>query len=88
MARDPLRTKLCEMLGIELDEYGFCRTEKFEPVDTTRAGVYVAGAFSMPKEITESIIDASGAVAQAMQLLSGTQRSLVDPNGHVERDVS
>jgi heterodisulfide reductase subunit A len=79
---------LAEMLGIELDEYGFCRTEKFEPVDTTRAGVYVAGAFSMPKEITESIIDASGAVAQAIQLLSGTQSSPVDVDGDVERDVS
>jgi heterodisulfide reductase subunit A len=81
--------KLAEILDIELNEYGFCRTEKFEPVDTTRPGVYVAGAFGMPKEITESIIDASGAVAQAIQLLSGTQHSLVEKTIYpIERDVS
>ena len=81
--------QLAEMLDIELNEYGFCRTQKFEPVDTTRPGVYVAGAFGMPKEITESIIDASGAVAQAIQLLSGTQHSLDEPVTYpIERDVS
>ena len=81
--------RLAEILDIELNEYGFCRTEKFEPVDTTRPGIYVAGAFAMPKEITESIIDASGAVAQAIQLLSGTQHEMdtvtVLP---IERDVT
>ncbi len=81
--------RLAEILGIELNEYGFCKTEKFEPVDTTRPGVYVAGAFAMPKEITESIIDASGAAAQAIELLSGTQHSLVEkPVYLIERDVS
>ncbi len=81
--------QLAAMLDIELNEYGFCKTEKFEPVDTTRPGVYVAGAFGMPKEITESIIDASGAVAQAIELLSGTQHSLDEGRTYpIERDVS
>jgi heterodisulfide reductase subunit A len=81
--------RLADMLDIELNEYGFCKTDKFEPVDTTRPGVYVAGAFAMPKEITESVIDASGAVAQAIQLLSGTQHSLDDAVTYpIERDVS
>lgn len=86
----PAQSKqLAEMLDIELNEYGFCKTEKFEPVDTTRPGVYVAGAFGMPKEITETIIDASGAVAQAIELLSGTQHSLVEkPVYPIERDIS
>ncbi|MBN1639680.1 MAG: CoB--CoM heterodisulfide reductase iron-sulfur subunit A family protein [Anaerolineae bacterium] len=86
----PAQSKqLAQMLDIELNEYGFCRTEKFEPVDTTRPGVYVAGAFAMPKEITESIIDASGAVAQAIQLLSGTQHQLdVAQLPPMERDVA
>lgn len=86
----PVQSKhLAEMLDIELNEYGFCKTEKYEPVDTTRPGIYVAGAFAMPKEITESIIDASGAVAQAIQLLSGTQHSMDEPVIlPIERDVS
>jgi heterodisulfide reductase subunit A len=81
--------QLARILDIDLNEYGFCRTEKFEPVDTTRPGIYVAGAFGMPKEITESVIDASGAVARAIELLSGTQHSLGKPVTYpVERDVS
>ena len=59
-----------QMLDLELNEYGFCRTDKFTPLATTHSGVYVCGAFSTPKEISETIIDASGAAAEVMQLLN------------------
>jgi len=59
-----------EMLDLELNEYGFCKTEKFTPLLTTHSGVYVCGAFSSPKEISETIIDASGAAAEVMRLLN------------------
>ncbi|GAB4472393.1 MAG: hypothetical protein Kow00124_10380 [Anaerolineae bacterium] len=61
---------LAALLGIELNEYGFCRTDKFTPLQTTRPGVFVCGAFSSPKEISETIIDASGAAAEVMRLLN------------------
>jgi heterodisulfide reductase subunit A len=61
---------LAQVLDIELNEYGFCQTDKFTPLQTTRPGVYVCGAFSSPKEIAETIIDASGAAAEAMRLLN------------------
>ncbi len=67
---------LAKALGIRLNEYGFCLTDKFEPLDTSRSGIFVAGAFSTPKEIPETIIDASGAAARAMRLLSGRVRPL------------
>src|SRR3989304_2242612 len=50
-------------LGIELNEYGFCQTDKFSPLASSRPGVFVCGAFASPKEIAETILDASGAVA-------------------------
>ena len=62
--------ELAEMLDIELNRYGFCETEKFTPLQTTRPGVFVCGAFSSPKEIVETIIDASGAAAEVMRLLN------------------
>jgi heterodisulfide reductase subunit A len=81
--------QLAEMLDIELNEYGFCGTSKFAPLNTSRPGIYVAGAFAKPKEISESIIDASGAVAQAMQFLSGMQHSPDQPTESFDlRDVS
>ncbi len=62
--------ELARILGIQLNKYGFCQTDKFTPLQTTRPGVFVCGAFSSPKEIVETIIDASGAAAEVMRLLN------------------
>lgn len=61
---------VAKRLGIALNAYGFCETDKFSPLETNRPGVYVCGAFQSPKEIAESIMDASGAAAEVMRLLS------------------
>ena len=62
--------ELAKTLAIELNGHGFCKTDKFTPLQTTRPGVFVCGAFSTPKEIVETIIDASGAAAEVMRLLN------------------
>ena len=67
----PKAVALAEDMQIELNGYGFCSTDKFEPLDTSRPGVFVAGAFATPKEIAETVMDASGAAARCMALLSG-----------------
>jgi len=61
---------LAKQLNIELNEQGFCETDKFTPLQTSRPGVFVCGAFSSPKEISETILDASGAAAEVMRLLN------------------
>ena len=63
-------TTVAKRLGIHLNAYGFCETDTFAPLQTNRPGVFVCGAFQSPKEIAESIIDASGAATEAMRLLS------------------
>jgi heterodisulfide reductase subunit A len=85
----PKAVALAEDMQIELNEYGFCKTDKFEPVDTSRPGVFVAGAFATPKEIAETIMDASGAAARCMALLSGKSGTeFTKPEYPPERDVS
>jgi len=59
-----------QMLDLGLNQYGFCETDKFTPLQTGHSGVFVAGAFSSPKEIVETIIDASGAAAEVMRLMN------------------
>ncbi|HIP73258.1 MAG TPA: CoB--CoM heterodisulfide reductase iron-sulfur subunit A family protein [Anaerolineae bacterium] len=59
-----------KMLDLNLNEYGFCETHKFTPLQTTHSGVFVCGGFSSPKEISETILDASGAAAEVMRLLN------------------
>lgn len=61
---------LSQILDIELNEYGFCQTDKFTPLQTSNPGIFVCGAFSSPKEIAETILDASGAAAEVMRLLN------------------
>jgi heterodisulfide reductase subunit A len=68
--RPPKRAlEIADTLGIELNEYGFCETNKFNPLSTSRPGVFVCGAFASPKEIAETLIDASGAATQAIRLM-------------------
>ncbi len=55
--------------GIELDSYGFCKTDPVNPMQTTRPGVFVSGAFQGPIDIPESVMSASGAGAQCGALL-------------------
>jgi heterodisulfide reductase subunit A len=89
---------LADLLGIELNPYGFCATDKFAPLETSRPGIYVCGTFSSPKEIAETILDSAGAAGDVMRLLSSELGSqpytreypfLWKPDGLVpERDIS
>ncbi len=76
-------------LGIQLDEYGFCHTAYFNPLETTRPGIYAVGPFREPKDIPESVVDASGAAARAAGLLAPARHSLTTtPEYPPERDVT
>jgi heterodisulfide reductase subunit A len=63
--------EIARTLGINLNPYGFCETDKFSPLATSRQGVFVCGAFASPKEIAETILDGAGAAAEAMSMLRG-----------------
>jgi len=59
--------ELADLLGIELDAYGFVLTDPFSPADTTRPGVFVCGYCRGPADILESVAQASGAAARAAE---------------------
>jgi len=60
---------LAEILGIELDEFGFYKTDVSNPMDTTRPGIFTCGCAHSPMDIPESVAQASGAAARAAQIL-------------------
>ncbi len=60
---------LAKVSGIELNPYDFCQTDLFSPLETSRKGVYVAGAFQGPKDIPESVTQAIGSAASAAEIL-------------------
>jgi heterodisulfide reductase subunit A len=69
--------EISEKFGIELNEYNFCKTDTFTPVESTREGVYVAGPFTEPKDIPETIMQASGASAKVLSLLKDERGTLI-----------
>jgi heterodisulfide reductase subunit A2 len=72
---EPVR-RLGERLGVELDEYGFCHVAQFNPLETSRPGIYAVGPFREPKDIPESVVEASGAAAAAAAGLAPARFSL------------
>ena len=66
---------LADRLGIKLTEGQFCKTDSFSPVVTSREGIYVSGAFQGPKDIPQSVIEASSAAVEAGALLSSVRNT-------------
>ena len=61
--------ELAALFGLELDEYGFFRSADplYAPVDTNRPRIYICGCCEGPKDIPDSIAQASAASARAME---------------------
>ncbi|MDP2726499.1 MAG: FAD-dependent oxidoreductase, partial [Dehalococcoidia bacterium] len=69
MEPDPSGQALARSLGIDLDSRGFCATQPFSPLDTNRPGVFVCGTATEPKDIPDTVVQASGAAARALRLI-------------------
>jgi len=80
---------LADKFGIELNSHGFCKTNPVNPIETSRPGIFVSGAFQGPMDIPESVIAASGAEALCNQLLARRRGKLARERVYpLERDVS
>ncbi|MFO8010981.1 MAG: NAD(P)-binding protein [Dehalococcoidia bacterium] len=69
--------KLAQIMGIETDRFGFCKTDEFNPNRTSKAGVYVAGAFDAPMDIPESVMNGSSAAYLASAGIKEARGTLV-----------
>jgi len=65
--------ELAETLGLSLTEGHFCATLPFTPVNTSRDGIYVCGVFQGPKDIPQSVTEASAAACAAALDLSNAR---------------
>jgi len=75
--KPPKRVKeLAANLGIKLNGYDFCATSTFSPLETSKPGIFVCGAFAAPKDIPESVAQASGAAAKAASLIASERGKL------------
>ncbi len=63
---------LARKLGVLTDEYGFIVEShpKLRPLETSVPGIYMAGTAQGPKDIPDSVAQASGAAGKVLSLLS------------------
>ena len=72
----PGNKRLAEILGVELDEYGFFKVKDpvSNPVETGILGIYVCGCCHGPKDIPESVAEASATAAIAAEVIEGATK--------------
>ncbi len=81
--------ELAGRLGVDLTPEGFIKASSFQPVATSRPGVYACGAINEPKDIPLSVMEASAAASAAAAELADVRftrtKTLEYPQ---ERDIS
>jgi heterodisulfide reductase subunit A len=68
---------LASSSGIALDNFGNIATNMGSPVETSVPGIYVCGVAQGPKDIPDTVAQASAAAAKAAALLSAERGTLI-----------
>jgi heterodisulfide reductase subunit A len=77
-ARPPASmVELAKTLGVKLNKFGFCDTDDLTPVETSVPGIFVCGALSGPKDIPDSVAQASGAAGKVAAILARERGKLI-----------
>ncbi len=69
--------KLAEVCNIELTNSNYLKTLPFSTVETLRPGIFACGSVSGPKDIPETVTEASAAAGRAVELLKEKRNTLV-----------
>jgi heterodisulfide reductase subunit A-like polyferredoxin len=85
----PATRELAAHCGIATDRWGFAVTPPLELVSTSRAGIFTCGVFESPKDIPETVGQASGAAGAAAAMLSEARGTLISKEEYPpEKDIS
>jgi heterodisulfide reductase subunit A-like polyferredoxin len=63
-------------LGLEINQHKFIKTTDLAPVTTSRDGIFVCGAMQSPKDIPQSVMEASAAASEVARLLTHARGTL------------
>lgn len=78
-----------DRFNVMLNQWGFVLTGELSPLETSRAGVFVGGALAEPKDIPDTVMQASAVAAKAMALLASARGTRVKTKTYPpERDVT
>ena len=80
--------ELADACNISLNKYRFADTKIYGPLNTSRQGVFVIGAFQAPKDIPDSVTQASAAAALSSSILKDRRnKETIHIEYPPERDV-
>jgi heterodisulfide reductase subunit A len=79
--------RLAKKLGVELGEDGFVKASPFDPVLTSRDGIYTCGTLTGPRDIPETVMQASGAAGAAASLQADVPARRLKSEHPDERDI-
>ncbi len=88
---EPARShqEIARIFDIDLNEYGFAKTSIFSPLQTSKPGIFVSGVFSGPKDVPETVAQASAVAAEASSLLARARGTLVIEKEYIpEKNVN
>lgn len=72
----PESVELAQRVGIALNGNRFVESSSFNPVGTSRPGIYACGAYAGPKDIPQTVVEASAAAAEATRELASARNTL------------
>ncbi|TYO92005.1 FAD-dependent oxidoreductase, partial [Desulfallas thermosapovorans] len=85
----PEAKALAEKMTIDINRYGFAELAPLTGVNTSNPGIFTAGAYSGPKDIPETVLQASAAASAAGSLLGDVRGTLIKQREFPpERDIS
>ncbi len=69
---NPSAKRLAQILGVEVDEYGFFKAsdDLLAPMDSTVPGIFIAGACTRPMDVTDAVTQGGAAADRAAQVLT------------------
>jgi heterodisulfide reductase subunit A len=68
---------VADKFGVRLNSDGFCVTDGLDPVATSQEGIYAVGAFTGPKDIPETVVQAGAAASRVLALLADKKGELL-----------
>lgn len=89
MTAQPDIVPLAQKLGVGYDKYKFLSEAhpKLRPVETNSAGIFLAGACQAPKDIPESVAQASAAASKVLGLFSSLELEREPYVAHVNENT-
>ncbi len=71
-------------LGVQLNGFGFAEPKPFDLISTSREGIFSCGVFQSPKDIPETVAQASSAASEAQKLLFEARGTLMNQASYPE----